>query len=90
MNLQLQYGWHDLVGNLGVLCVLSTYFLLQAGRLRADDLRYGALNALGAVLIGISLTVDFNLSSFVIELCWFSISVYGMARVLNSRRGKAF
>ena len=79
MNLQLQYGWHDLVGNLGVLCVLSTYFLLQAGRLRADDLRYGALNAF-----------DFNLSSFVIELCWFSISVYGMARILNSRRGKAF
>ena len=90
MNLQLQYGWHDLVGNLGVLCVLSTYFLLQAGRLRADDLRYGALNALGAVLIGVSLTVDFNLSSFVIELCWFSISVYGMARILNSPRGKAF
>jgi len=87
--MELQYGWHDLVGNLGVVCVLSTYFLLQAGRLAADDLRYGALNALGAVLIGISLTVDFNLSSFIIELCWFSISVFGMARVLAARRSTA-
>lgn len=84
----MSYGWHDFVGNLGVACVLSTYFLLQAGRLQADSYRYGALNALGAVLITVSLMVDFNLSSFLIEICWFSISLYGMARVWRRRAGQ--
>ena len=82
----LDYGWHDLVGNLGVVCVLATYFMLQAGRLAPDSLAYGAWNALGAVLIGISLTVDFNLSSFVIEVFWFGISVFGMVRIALARR----
>jgi len=25
------YAWHDLVGNIGVLMILGTYFALQAG-----------------------------------------------------------
>lgn len=86
MALPFDYGWHDLVGNLGVICVLVTYFMLQAGRLSADSLHYGAANALGAILIGISLTVDFNLSSFVIEVFWFGISVFGMVRIARERR----
>ncbi len=86
MALPFDYGWHDLVGNLGVICVLATYFMLQAGRLSADSLAYGAWNALGAILIGISLTVDFNLSSFVIEVFWFGISVFGMVRIARERR----
>ena len=86
MALPLDYGWHDFVGNLGVVCVLATYFMLQAGRLSADSLAYGAWNATGAVLIGISLTVDFNLSSFVIEIFWFGISVFGMVRIARARR----
>ena len=79
-------GWHDLVGNLGVAIVLSTYFLLQAGRMRADSLLFTGLNALAAVCIAVSLSVNFNLSSFIIEVCWFCISVYGMARILMTRR----
>lgn len=86
MELPFDYGWHDLVGNLGVVCVLSTYFMIQAGHLSSDSLAYGAWNALGAVLIGISLTVDFNLSSFVIEVFWFGISLFGMLRIARERR----
>ena len=41
----MDYGWPDFVGNLGVLAVLSAYFLLQTGRLGAEALRYSALNA---------------------------------------------
>jgi len=84
----VEYGWHDLVGNMGVAIVLATYFGLQSGRLRADTFLFTGSNALAAVFIAVSLTVDFNLSSFVIEVCWFSISLYGMARVfLAQRRG---
>lgn len=82
----MDYGWHDFVGNLGVVCVLGSYFLLQTGRLRADTVAYGVINATGAVLIGISLLYDFNLSSMIIEIAWFTISVFGIVRVLRLRR----
>jgi hypothetical protein len=38
------------------------------------------------VLIGISLLYDFNLSSMIIEIAWFTISVFGIVRVLRLRR----
>ena len=84
----LDYRLHDLIGNLGVALVLGTYFLLSSGRLRIDSVAYPSLNALGAVLIGYSLLFDFNLSSMIIEIVWFSISIYGLARLLRRRRAR--
>jgi hypothetical protein len=40
---------------------------------------------LGASLILYSLTVDFNLSAFLIEAFWLLISCFGMAKVLFER-----
>ena len=82
----MDYGWPDFVGNLGVLAVLSAYFLLQTGRLGAEALRYSALNALGPVLITVSLLYNFNLSSMMIEIAWFTLSVLGIVRALRARR----
>lgn len=76
----IDYGWHDLVGNIGVVMVIVTYLGIQTGRMSVDDKVYSSLNALGAVLILVSLTVDFNLSSFIIEVVWLSISIYGLIR----------
>ena len=76
----MSYEWHDLVGNIGVLLVLGTYLLVQMGRMDIRKPVYSGANALGAVLIIVSLLHDFNLSSFVIEIAWLSISLYGLAR----------
>ena len=83
----MSYGWPDFIGNLGVLAVLGAYFLLQTGRLPVDAIAYSLLNALGAVLISISLFYSFNLSSMIIEIAWFSISVLGLRRALQRRAG---
>ena len=80
------YEWHDLVGNVGVVFVLATYLLVQTGRMDVRRVSYSALNALGAALIIVSLLRDFNLSSFVIEIAWLAISLYGLLRWLRSRR----
>jgi hypothetical protein len=77
----LGYAWHDLVGNLGVVMILGTYFALQVGRLDAKSVAYSALNALGAGLITVSLLFDFNLSAFVVEAAWVAVSVYGLVRI---------
>lgn len=76
----IDYNWHDFVGNIGVACVLYCYFAIQTGRLAVDDVRYSGLNAIGAVLIMVSLYYDFNLSSFIIECVWLATSAYGLWR----------
>lgn len=78
----------DLVGLSGVACILLAYFLLQIERLRGDSVGYLLLNLTGACLLIVSLTVTFNLASFVIEVCWLAISLFGLAK-LGWRRWKA-
>ena len=75
-----EYGWHDLVGNVGVVLIVGVYFALQSGRLAASDLRFSVLNGLGALLILVSLYFEFNLSAFIVELVWLLISIYGLVR----------
>jgi hypothetical protein len=77
---------HDEVGLTGVFLVLLCYGLLQTGRLGQSHPLYSILNALGAVLIFLSLTVSFNLASVVIEICWFTISMVGLYRSLKGRK----
>ena len=74
------YEWHDFVGNIGVLCVLATYLLLQLEKLDVTSLFYSVLNAFGAGLIVLSLLYEFNLSAIVIETAWLLISLFGIAR----------
>lgn len=81
----MTYEWHDLVGNLGVFCVLATYLLVQMGRMDIRRPTYSLTNAAGAILILVSLLHDFNLSSFVIEIAWLLISLYGLIRWLRDR-----
>ena len=82
----MNYGVHDFVGNLGVVVVLVTYLLLQMDRMVATSLTYSITNAIGAVLILISLAQDFNLSAVIIESVWLTISIFGMARTIVMRR----
>lgn len=76
----------DIIGIGGVVLVLLAYFLLQTGAVKADELRYPLINLAGAVMILVSLTRTFNLASFIIEICWIGISLYGIARILVRRR----
>jgi hypothetical protein len=82
----MSYGVHDLLGNAGVGLILLTYLLMQTGRLDARGLRYSLANAVGASLVVLSLSVDFNLSAFIVEAFWVLISLYGIARALRQRR----
>jgi len=81
----MNYEWHDLIGNLGVVLIIGTYLLLQLERMRSTSLLYSVLNGAGALLILVSLTQAFNLSSFIIEICWLAISGIGVAGALRRR-----
>lgn len=76
----MSYTWFDLVGNLGVFLVVLAFYLLQTERLNSRDIRYSLLNLTGAILLLISLLVNWNLSSVIIELFWIAISLIGIVR----------
>lgn len=84
----MTYTWADAVGNVGVLLVLGAYLGLQLGRLDSQGPAFSACNAVGAVLLLVSLTVNFNLSSVIIEIFWLAISVIGLWRYRRQRRSE--
>jgi len=82
----MDYALHDIVGNIGVVLIVGTYFGVQIGRMSAVALPYISLNGLGALLILYSLWFDFNMSAFLIEVIWLLISLLGAGRILLLRR----
>jgi hypothetical protein len=81
----MDYSWHDFLGNIGVLLVLGVYLLLQMQKVSAATPSFSFVNAVGAILILVSLMQSFNLSAFIVEASWLLISLYGLVRSLNSR-----
>lgn len=79
------YHWHDLAGNLGVTAIVAAYLALQMGWVEGRSLRYSVANAAGALLVLLSLAVEFNLSAFLMEAFWLAISLLGVVRWLRGR-----
>lgn len=82
----MDYSWFDLIGNVGVLLMVVAYLLLQLEKLSSSAVSYLLLNAVGAVLVIISLKFRFNLSAFFMEAFWLLISLYGLTKSLLARR----
>ncbi len=78
----MKYSWYDFAGNVGVALMVLAYLLLQMGKWRINDLSYSLTNAIGAVLVLISLLYSFNLSAFLVESFWLLISIFGLLKFL--------
>jgi CDP-diglyceride synthetase len=68
----------DIIGFVGVALLISTYAMLQFNRIDPKGFWYSFNNMIVAILVGISLYYTPNLASIVIEVFWFSLSVYGL------------
>lgn len=66
------------IGLLGVKLMLVAYFQLQRGKWTQESRLFLGANALGALLVIVSLLEDWNLPAFLMESVWFAISVYGL------------
>ena len=84
----MQFTLYDLIGSVGVATIVVTYLLLQTERLKSSDAAYSILNAIGALLIIISLIYDFNFPAFVIEFFWLLISIFGIYKYISGESGK--
>ncbi len=72
------YSWSDFVGNIGVVILLTTYYLNVAGKIDSKGWQYNLANLIVAVLLGINLYYKPNISSIIIEAVWFIIAAYGL------------
>ena len=79
----------DVVGMVGVVIVVITYFLLQSEKIDAKGFLYSFLNAFGSLLVVYSLLYNWNLASFIIEFSWILISLYGLKKWYRSKRQKS-
>ena len=68
----------DIVGLIGVTILIVTYAMLQFDKIDPKGFWYSFNNMIVAVLVTASLLYSFNLASMVIEVFWFSLSVYGI------------
>lgn len=73
----------DIIGLIGVTLLIVTYGLLQFDRIDPKGFWYSFNNMIVAILVGISLYYTPNLASIVIEIFWFSLSVYGIWKYID-------
>ncbi len=86
--LNYQYQLSDFIGNIGVVLLVGTYAGLQFGKLDPKGFWYSFNNLVVAILLGINLYFKPNLSSIIIELFWFGLSMYGLIRWYQSRSSR--
>jgi len=84
----MKYGVLDFVGNIGVAMMMLAYLLLQLNKI-THGLGYSVVNAVGAILVVISLLVNFNLSALLMEVFWVLISFVGIFRGLRTRAARS-
>ena len=75
----------DLLGVVGVLCILIAYAGATSGKLDARRAPALALNLAGALLILVSLYFDFNLSAVLMEGAWALVAIYGLIQLALGR-----
>jgi len=78
----------DFIGVSGTVLIVVSYFLLQLERVNANGFVYPFVNFIGSSLLIVSLIYNFNLASFIIEVFWILISLYGVIKYFL-RREKA-
>lgn len=79
----------NVIGLIGTACVLAAFAYINMAA-KPNGVLFNAANLIGALLLMISLLVHFNLASFLLEIAWASIALWGLARALHKKdRGGA-
>jgi hypothetical protein len=80
MNLFSLENIGHIVGVIGMVCVVFAYFSIERNWFNNKDIKFYVINLIGGILLLISLLINFNLGSFIIEIFWITISMMGIIR----------
>jgi len=79
---------YDIIGTIGVLIIIIAYFLLQINRLSTSHLSFSIMNIIGSIMILYSLSFNWNLASFIIEVFWILVSLIGVYNYFRKNQDK--
>lgn len=85
MTLPLSSETANMLGFAGMACIIFAYAYIT-GRERANPFIQHGVNLLGACLLTISLLVNMNPPSLVLEGFWAAIAIWGLAKALRGRK----
>ena len=74
----------DIIGLCGSALFIGAFIYANITPL-LNKLVFNALNLVGAVLLLISLSVNFNLPAVVLEVAWAAIALFGLIRALTHK-----
>lgn len=74
----------DLIGFAGSFLIVAAYAYSNTTA-AMNLLLFNVLNLVGAALLTVSLTVNFNLPTMVLEIVWMAIALFGIVRALRTR-----
>ena len=74
-------------GFVGMACIIFAYGYATQARQPNPFVQHG-VNLAGAALLTVSLLVNTNLASLVLEGFWAAIAIWGLAKAFRERRSK--
>lgn len=75
----------DLVGFVGSFFIVAA-FAYSNLTTQMNALWFNLSNFVGAALLTVSLTVNFNLPTMVLEVVWMAIALFGIFKALRTRK----
>jgi hypothetical protein len=76
----------DIIGICGSALFIGAFIYANMAQ-TLNKLLFNALNLVGAILLLISLSVNFNLAAVVLEVAWGIIALIGLIRALRKQPG---
>ena len=78
VNYLAKLGPYESIGVAGFVCYTTAFGAVQFGLMDGNRMPFTLLNILGACLVGVSLTAEFNLASALIQGSWIVIGLIGL------------
>ena len=76
----------DLIGFAGSFFIVAA-FAYSNLTTQMNALWFNVSNFVGAALLTVSLTVNYNLPTMVLEVVWMAIAIFGIIRALRMQKG---
>ncbi len=71
----------DVIGLIGSALFIGAFLYANVSA-QLNKVVFNSLNLVGAVLLLVSLSVNFNLAAVVLEIAWAVIALFGLVRAL--------
>lgn len=76
---------YSILGLIGAVISIAIYAALQFELVSSKSISFSLFNFIGSILIGLSLIEYWNLGTFVIEVFWTTISLFGLIKAIINK-----